>query len=91
MPKKTKKSENLVPTPVEISKELSDKLGSLRAITQAHNLLQQGHFPYSYKQAIEQSLIFLQALHEQVKADALADPQADLVPELKAQKEQANV
>lgn len=90
MSKKTQKTTKIEATqPQEVSKELQNKVGSIRALATAHNLIQKGYFPHGYNAAIEQSLAFLQALHEQVVAEAIQDPQADLVPEIQALKQAA--
>lgn len=69
-----------------ISQDLQNKVSSLKALATTHNLLQKGHYPYGYDDAIKQSLSFIQALHEQVMTEAINDPQAELVPELKQLK-----
>lgn len=80
----------------QIAKELLDMVGSLRAIATCHNLLDKGHFQAHQLQAIMLSMDFLKSLHIQAVTQALAHPQADLIPELKAlkdaqaAKEQAN-
>lgn len=66
----------------EIPKDLQDQVSSARAIALCYNLLQQAPFPFGHSQAVDQSLKFLQTLHEQVLSQAKAHPDASLVPEL---------
>ena len=67
----------------EIPKDLQDKMGSLRALTSCHDLLQTGAFPLSFNERIKMSLTFLQALHTSALADALEHKDADKLLELK--------
>ena len=72
----------------EVPTDLQEKVGALRATATIHNLLQQGSFKSSYHQAIELSVKFIESLHKQLMDEAIQHPDADLVPDLKAVKEQ---
>ena len=73
-----------------ISAELTQKVQALRALATSYNLLDKGHFPHASHAAVALSLEFLRSLHESVKAEALAHPEASLVPELQALKGASN-
>jgi uncharacterized protein YdeI (YjbR/CyaY-like superfamily) len=72
----------------EIPKDLSEKWGAVEATATTFNLMQKGTFTASYMTVLNASLSFLQKLHEQTVEDALKHPKADLIPELKAIKEE---
>lgn len=89
MSKKAKKAikavsaeEVAVQAPATIPEDLENQLRSVRAIAQCYNLLQKGLYPHGYAMAIDQSLQFLQALHQQAFAEAQRHPAAAAVPEL---------
>lgn len=97
MAKKTKKSQppatETAPAEAkaaEIPKDLQDKLGSARALTQTYNLLNSGYYPYGYSEAVGQSLAFIGALHSQALADCKAHPQSHLVPDFQQKQETSN-
>ncbi len=85
--KKPKKSSAVPPIP-EISKEMNDLYAAMKCIATAHNLLDGGLFKHTHAQAVMDSLLFLKSLHQQVRDQALAHPECDLIPELKGMKEQ---
>lgn len=80
-------SSEFIPEPTKevkvIPKELQDKMGAIEACATAFNVLDKGYFPHSYGNAVKASLGFLKLLHEQSIEEALAHPQAHMVPELK--------
>lgn len=82
-----KKTE--LPKEPVISKEMQEFYAAMKCIATAHNLLDTGLFKHTQAQAVADSLVFLRSLHQQVKTQALAHPECDLVPELKAMKEEA--
>lgn len=69
--------------PKAIPKDLQDQLNSIKAIASCFNLLQQAPFPFGFNIAVDQSLKFLQSLHEQMVTAAKSHPDSNLVPELK--------
>lgn len=76
------------PEEPKISKEMKEFYEAMKCIATAHNLLDKGLFHHAQAQAVMDSLVFLRSLHSQVKTQALAHPESDLIPELKAMKEQ---
>ncbi len=81
-----KKSE--VPQEPQVSKEMQEFYSAMKCIATAHNLLDKGLFKHTEAQAVIDSVVFLRSLHQQVKDQALAHPECDLIPELKEMKEQ---
>lgn len=73
----------------EIPKDLQDKWGAVEAVATVHGLLQKGMFPYNCMTIVGASLEFIARLHENTVNEALKHPQSDLIPQLKALKEQA--
>lgn len=71
-----------------IPQDLQEKVNALRAIATTYNLLNEGSFKFNTHEAIKASQEFLKALHAGMSAEALAHPDADLVPELKVLKTQ---
>lgn len=76
-----------VPPVLDISEEFSKTLKGLGALTTVYNLLQKGTFTYDYRFALDQSISFIQSLHNQSTDNALLHPESDKVPELVALKE----
>ncbi len=66
----------------EMSKELSDKIISLKSLVLVHNLLGECMFPFRASSAVKQGLDYIQSLYDVLKADILADPDCDLIPEI---------
>ncbi len=71
----------------EIDQDLSQKIAGLKALAATHTILNRGSFPISLHSTVEQSIDFMQSLHEQLLSEAILHPQADLVPELKLLKD----
>jgi hypothetical protein len=74
--------ETPIPEP-ELSNELKAHVQTIRAMTICHNLLAEGQFKYDAFQSVHNSMNFLRTVRERAIEMASADPQADLVPELK--------
>ena len=71
----------------ELPKDLQDMIISLKCIVQTRGLLLCGHFQLHDAGRINQSIQFLEVLHQQLLADAKAHPSAHLCEELKEPKE----
>lgn len=84
-PKSLKSVKAAEIAPPALPKDLEDKWGAVQACATAFNVLEKGHFPFSYQKAVGMSLAFLQKLHEQSVEDTLMHPDARLIPELKAE------
>jgi len=78
--RKKAKTENTLP------KDLEDLLGSTRALSTIHALLQRGMFPVQEHVAIVTSIKFVETLHKESLALAMAHPEAGKSPELNALK-----
>jgi hypothetical protein len=74
--------------PPNIPKELADKWAAIEAIATTHSLLQKGAFTRDFLPLVNASLLFIQKLHEQTVLDAIKHPSADMIPGLKALKEE---
>ena len=90
------KNEAIQSTPVEptaapISKDLLDKVQCLRAIATCHNLIDKGLYPHNQAELVKQSIDFLRVLHSNLVTEVIVHPEADLVPEIKALKEDQGV
>lgn len=72
----------------EIAKEMQEFYAALKAIATAHNLLDRGLYKHTEQQAVIDSMVFLRSLHDQVKTQALAHPDADKIPEIADMKKQ---
>jgi len=73
-----------------IPQDLQGKISALKALTTVHSLLVSGLFQVKHHEIINESMKFISSLHAQVMAEASSHPDADLVPELKAHKNQEN-
>ncbi len=82
-----KKNAKPKPPEPQVSKDMQDLYMAMRHISIAHTLLDRGSFRHTEHQAVNDSLIFLQSLHAQVKEKAWAHPEVDLIPELKQIRE----
>lgn len=69
--------------PAEIPQDLQEKMNALKGTATTFNMLDKGHYPHSFAEAVRLSMEFVKSLHAQIKEDCLAHPQAHLVPELK--------
>ena len=74
----------------EVPKDLQVQVATARAFAECHKLLARGHFRASDLIALDSALSFVAGIHQEALSRALAHPQADLVPELKAMKEAKN-
>ncbi len=78
--KKAKPTSALAGVPTD----LANQVQSIRAIAQAHSLLQEGCFPHPKQPAVGATLNWLGALHKHAMDQAVKHPCARLVPELAA-------
>lgn len=81
-----KKSKGLEP-----SKELLMRVKATEALQLTHVLLHKGSFHFKQHHELNQAIAFITSLHAQSLALALKDPQADLIPSLKAIKDQEKI
>jgi hypothetical protein len=81
--------EQQQPTP--LAEDLQEQIKAIQALTATHNLLNHGTFQVKYFGQLEQSIAFIESLHQNLFAAALAHPQAHLVPSLHAVKEDGYV
>ena len=72
---------------VKIPEDLENQLKSLQAVSETHNLLSQGTFPYKMFQSVDGCLGFLRSMHNEGLKRAIEHKDSDLVPELKEFKE----
>lgn len=68
--------------------DLKAYVDTVRAMAQTHNLLAQGFFPHSAFGAVDHCITFIKALHSEALKTAAAHPESDLLPELKAFKDE---
>lgn len=71
-------------TPSSIDPKLLEQIEALKALSTTHGLLHRGHFQYVDVELLPHSILFIKALHENLLKEALANPDASKVEELKA-------
>lgn len=84
--KKQAKRKKTAPTD-EIPEDLSNMLGSLKALATTHHLLRVGTFTHEYSGALALTIPYIEALHKQVMSDAKAHPMAHMVPQFNTKPE----
>jgi len=97
--KKTKKAAKAVPapstkpapsTPAQPGQEILAKLEVVKLITKTIQLLGVGTFQAPAFNDVVKCDSFLKEMHKSLLDDLLQHPEADLIPQLKAHKEQSN-
>ena len=63
-------------------KDLEDLWGAVIAISTAHNLLNNGSFPYAHRNGVGVALEFLGALHKKTLTQCVEHPKQHLIPEI---------
>ena len=71
----------------DLPKDLEAHVQTIRAFAHTHNMLVKGHYNYPDFAAVDQCVQFLKTLHGQAIRVAAEHEDADMVPELKAFKE----
>lgn len=74
----------------DLPADLSAQVQSIRAFATVHNVLMNGQFTYANFAVVSDCIAFMKSIHEQAVKVALEHPSADLVPELKLEKEKNN-
>ena len=70
-----------------VPQDLQDQVNAIKALSLVHTLLNRGMFQISEAQKVDQSIAFVAVLHKNLTEAALAHPEVNSVPELKALKE----